>query len=273
MMPGATQIAVPSRPTQRRLGSVALAIGVLAAASLATAATVQQGNLRITALAQLKPYKLPRTKPAPIAVFVAGHLQSASGGIPPQLQRLTIEVNKHGLLQSTGLPVCRVHQIQPASDERALSNCGDAVIGSGQFWANIVLPDQGAYPTQGRLLIFNGRENGRAVILTHIYTTHPFTSSFVIPFSIKHVAKGPYGTELKASLPQALGDWGYLDRIKLTLKRKYRYRGKQLSYFNASCPAPRGAKRASFPLAYAEFFFAGRKPMGATVNKTCAVKE
>ena len=254
-----------------RAGTLALA--ALTVAAVATAATIQQGNLRITALAQLKPYKLPREGTAPIAVFVAGHLQSSTGGIPPQLQRLTIRVNKHGLLQSKGLPVCQIPEVQPASSERALQNCSDALIGSGRFWANIVLPDQGAYPTQGRLLIFNGREGGKPVILTHIYTDHPFNSSFVIPFSMKHISKGPYGTELKASLPQALGDWGYLDRIKLTLKRKYTYRGKQLSYFNAGCPAPRGAKRASFPLAYAEFEFAGRKPMGATVDKTCGVSE
>lgn len=249
-----------------------IALSLLVGAA-ATAATIQSGGLRITALAQIKPYKLPRTTPAPIAVFVAGHLQSSTGGIPPQLQRLTIQVNEHGLLQSKGLPVCQVPEVQPASTERALASCADAVIGSGRFWANIVLPDQGAYPTQGRLLIFNGRERGRPVILAHIYTNHPFNSSFVIPFSIKRIHEEPYGTELKASLPQALGDWGYLDRIKLTLRRKYTYGGRQLSYFNAACPAPRGAKRASFPLAYAEFSFAGRRPMGATVQKTCGVKE
>ena len=252
---------------------LAVAAGALICATAATAAVIQQGDLRITVLAQVKPYKLPRTAPAPIAVFVAGHLQNAKGGIPPQLQRMTVRVNKHGLLQSRGLPVCEVNKIQPASDERALANCSDALIGSGQFWANIVLPDQGAYRTQGRLLIFNGRDKGRPQILAHIYTTHPFASSFVIPFSIKHVSKGPYGTELKASLPEALGSWGYLDRIKLTLRRKYAYRGKQLSYFNSACPAPKGAKRASFPLAYAEFFFKGRPAMGATVQKTCGVKQ
>jgi hypothetical protein len=245
----------------------------LLCASLALAATVQQGGLRITALAQIKPEKLPRKTPAPIAIFVAGHLLNAKGGIPPQLQRVKFQVNRHGLLQSRGLPVCEIPEIQPASTERALSNCRDALIGSGQFWANIVLPDQGAYRTQGRLLIFNGREKGRPVILAHIFTSHPFNTSFVIPFSIRRNSKRPYGTELRASLPEALGSWGYLDRIKLTLRRKYTYKGKHLSYFNAACPAPGSAKRTSFPLAYAEFSFAGRKPMGATVNKTCGVKE
>lgn len=258
--------------TRRAKAGALIASALLLASAYATAATVQSEGLRITALAQLKPYKLPRDKPAPIAVFIAGHLQSTTGGVPPQLQRLKIEVNRHGLLQSKGLPVCQIPEVQPASTQRALINCEDALIGSGQFWANIVLPDQGAYRTQGRLLVFNGREKGKPVILAHIYTDHPFNTSFVIPFAMKHISKGPYGTELSASLPEALGSWGYLDRIKLTLKRKYTYRGKHLSYFNAACPAIKGAKRASFPLALASFYFAKRPSMSATVNKTCGVK-
>jgi hypothetical protein len=254
-----------------KAGALAGAL-LLGVASLAAAVTFQQGELRITALAQVKPEKLPREHPAPIAVFLAGHLESAEGGIPPQLQRLRIQVNRHGLLQSRGLPTCRVPEIQPASTERALANCSDALIGSGQFWANIVLPDQGAYRTQGRLLVFNGRDGRRPQILTHIFTSHPFNSSFVIPFSLRRIAKGPYGTELRASLPEALGEWGYLDRIKLTLRRKYRHRGRQLSYFNSACPAPKGARRTTFPLAYVEFSFARHKPMGATVQKACGVR-
>ncbi len=93
---------------------------LLLGGAYATAATIQSEGLRITALAQLKPYKLPRDKPAPIAVFIAGHLQSTTGGVPPQLQKLRIEVNRHGLLQSKGLPVCRIPEVQPASTQRAL---------------------------------------------------------------------------------------------------------------------------------------------------------
>jgi hypothetical protein len=257
----------------RAKAGASIAALLLSCAAVAGATVIQQGGLRITVLSQLQPYKLPRDKPAPIAVFVAGHLQNAEGGIPPQLQEMRVLVNRHGLLQSKGLPACRIPEIQPAPDSIALRRCGDALIGSGQFWANIVLPDQGAYPTHGRLLIFNGRKGKKPLLLAHIYSTQPFATSFVIPFSIAKTRKGPYGTELKASLPQALGDWGYLDRIKLTLKRKYRVGGRELSYFNAACPAPGSAKRANFPLAYAEFAFDGRPPMGASVTKTCGVRE
>jgi hypothetical protein len=248
------------------------AAAALSCATLATAAVIQQGNLRITVTSQILPYKLPRNGTAPIAVFVAGHLSAPHGGIPAQLQRLTVKVNRHGLLQSKGLPVCEIQQLQPASTERALANCGDAVIGSGQFWAHIVLPDQGAYPTHGRLLIFNSRRNGKPVLLTHIFTSNPFFSSFVLSFAIKRI-KGTYGTELSASLPEALGSWGYVDRIKLTLKRKYTYQGKHLSYFNSGCPAPKGVRRVVFPLALASFDFAQGVSLAAKVEKSCAVKE
>ena len=146
---------------RRRAGALATLVALLCFGTLAQATVVQEGNVRITVLSQILPYKLPRHGVAPIAVFVSGHLSEPHGGIPPQLQEMTVEVNKHGLLQSKGLPTCPLRKIQPASTERALSSCGDALIGSGQFWAHIVLPDQGAYPTHGRLLIFNGTPEGQ----------------------------------------------------------------------------------------------------------------
>jgi hypothetical protein len=253
-------------------GVLALVLG-LAAASIAVAAVLQRGNLRITVLSQVLPYKLPRAGTAPIAVFVSGHIGTANATTPPQLKQLTIKVNRHGLLQSKGLPVCTVPQLQPATTERALSICGPALIGSGQFWAHIILPGQNPYPTRGRLLVFNGRMHGRPVILAHIFTTDPFATSFVIAFAIRHIDKGAYGTQLSASLPEALGSWGYVDRIKLTLRRKYRYRGKERSYFNAACPAPPGFERAIFPLALVSFGFESEKQISLSVSKSCAVKE
>jgi hypothetical protein len=264
---------MPKPKGTARAASAALALLALAAiATAATAAVVQQGNLRITVLSQILPYKLPRTGTAPIAVFISGHVATPTGETPPQLQKMTVQVNKHGLLQSKGLPTCSLPEVQPASDERALSQCGDALVGSGKFYASVVFPDQRPYPTRGRLLIFNGRVKGKPVLFAHIYTQIPFATSFVITFSIKKISKGPYGTELSASLPGALGNWGFVDRIKLTLKRKYRYQGKELSYFNAGCPAPKGAKVASFPLARASFQFSEAKKIALTVTKSCGVK-
>jgi hypothetical protein len=261
------------RSRRAKAGALLAALFVLGTAAIATATVIQSGNLRVTVLAQVEPPKLPRKTPAPIAVFVSGHIDTADGTVPPQLQRMTVKVNRHGLLQSKGLPFCELPQIQPGSTQRALDNCGDALVGSGRFWASVVFPDQRPYPTRGRLLIFNGRVGKKPVIFAHIFTTQPFASSFVVTFVLKHISQGPYGTELSASLPQALGNWGFVDRIKLTLKRKYRYQGKELSYFNAACPAPKGTETASFPLATASFDFANKEQIAATVVKSCRVKE
>jgi hypothetical protein len=254
-----------------RLGVVCLGF-LLVTIATSPAVVVQEAGVRISVLSQVMPYKLPRDKPAPIAIFVAGHLAAADGGIPPQLERLEIQVNRHGLLQSRGLPVCHPRQVQPATTERALANCGQALIGSGQFWAHIILPGQEPYPTKGRLLVFNGRRAGRPTLLAQIYTAHPFNSSFLISFAIRRVSDGHYGTELAASLPEALGSWGYLDRIKLTLERRYRFGSRQRSYFNAACPAPAQATRVAFPLAKATFIFAERR-IAAIVDKACGVRE
>ena len=258
---------------RKRAGALVLIGLAVAGITAASAAVVQQGNLRITVQSQLLPYKLPRTTTAPIAVFVSGHVGTPSGETPPQLQAMTVKVNRHGLLQSKGLPTCSLKQVQPASDERALAQCGDALVGSGKFYASVVFPDQRPYSTRGRLLIFNGKVKGKPVLFAHIYTTQPFSTSFVITFAIKQISQGPYGTELSASLPQALGNWGFVNRIKLTLRRKYTYRGKELSYFNASCPAPKGTRSASYPLAKASFAFSEAKEVSLTVQKSCGVAE
>ncbi|MFL5897844.1 MAG: hypothetical protein ACJ76D_05215 [Solirubrobacterales bacterium] len=253
---------------------VLMALAALLLVFVATAAgvVVQDGTLRITVHTQISPTKLPRDAPAPISVFVVGHVASAVGGIPPQLERMDIKVNRHGLLQRQGLPVCRTAQIKTATTQKALRLCAPALIGSGRFWAHIVLPDQPPYPTHGRLLIFNGRDGSSPLVLAHIFTSNPFPSSFVIAFSIRRIHQGAYGTELSATLPQALGSWGYVDRIKLNLGRRYTFGGEKLSYFNASCPAPAGTDRASFPLALSTFYFEAGRALRANVVKACGVR-
>lgn len=256
----------------RRL-KVAVLVITLAVAGTATAAVVQVGNLRITVLGQVLPYKLPRDRPAPIAVFISGHVDTVDGTVPPQLQKMVIRVNRHGLLRSRGLPTCTLERLYPASSERALANCGDALVGSGRFWASVVFPDQRPYPTRGRLLVFNGERGGRPVLFAHIYTEQPFNTSFVITFAIKPIHKGVFGTELVATFPKALGEWGFVNRIKLTLRRNYTRHGRRQGFFNASCPAPANVAVASFPLARTSFYFAEQQPITVDVTKSCGVKE
>jgi hypothetical protein len=255
--------------------SAVLIATVLAVASgtVADAEVVQEGNLRVSISTRLEPYKLPRIGSAPIKAFIAGHVFTANGQTPPQLERMDIDINRHGQIETEGLPVCRLSQIKATSTERAISSCGDALVGSGHFWASVVFNEEARpYHTTGRLLAFNGRKAGKPALLVHIYTTQPFPSAFVVTFTIKKIDDGPYGTELSASLPQALGDWGFVNRIKMNIGRDYNFDGRERGYFEASCPAPKGARSAVFPLALANFAFQETQ-LSSIVTKSCGVAE
>ena len=255
-----------------KAGGLCLALLAVVTTSAALAASVQEGTLRVSITTQIRPFRLPRTEAAPIDVFLAGHISSSTGGVPSQLTRMTILVNRHGVLDTHAVPVCPVSEIRPATTAHALERCGPSLIGSGHFWASVVFAEQGVYHTTGRLLAFDGESHGKPAVLAQIYTTQPFPSSFVVPFAISHVAKGRYGTRLSAELPQALGEWGFVDRIKMTIGRVVqRGASREKSFLDASCPAPRGAKVAAFPLAHAEFSFAGGQELQATVVKSCGV--
>ena len=236
------------RRLKTRTGILSLAALFFAIVAIAHATVVQQGNLQVTVLSQVSPYHLPRDGSAPVAVFIAGHIATSNGSAPPQLEKLAIKLNRHGNIDYTGLPACRLSQIQPNSTQHALQACSRSLVGSGQFWAEVVLPGQAPYPTQGRLLVFNGREGGRPVLFAHIYATNPFDTSFVIPFSIHYLAHGVYGTEPSASLPGALRSRAFVNRINTTISHPLALTAmvgeRSAASANAGRPAPNGVQRS-----------------------------
>jgi DNA-binding beta-propeller fold protein YncE len=239
----------------------------------ATASTIaQKGTLRVSVDGHLSPRRLPRSGVAPIAVSVAGEITTTDESLPPLLKTLRIELNRHGHLDTTGLPTCTYDRIQPASDSRALAACRSALVGQGSFSADITLAGQEPYPTHGRLLLFNGKSHGKPVLYGHIYSPRPFATSFVIVFSVQKLPHGVYGTALNAPLPKAMETWGRLTALRMTLQRTYRYRGERHSYISSGCPAPKGFGLASFPLARAGFAFAGRGALSSTVVESCRVR-
>ena len=263
------------QPSTRLLAAIALLcialVGLLAA--LPSGATVVlAGDLRVSIQTRVSPVKLPRQGTAPISFYAAAHVSSVAGRTPPQLRRIDIQVNRLARLDFDGFPDCRISEVQPSTDAGALRTCRPAAIGGGHFWLNVVLPEQGTYPTQGRVLLFNGLFHHRSVLLAHVFTRDPFAMSFVLVFRLRKIHDGPYGIELSAGLPHALGNWGYVDRLKLSLQGSHRTNAGAKSFFEAGCPAPSGINVISYHLAYATLSFAGHRG-AAQLNKTCVVKE
>jgi hypothetical protein len=232
----------------------------------------QKGKLRVKVAGKLAPHNLPRKGVAPISVYFSGQISTTDDSQPPQLKQLRIEINRNGRLDYVGLPVCRAEEIQPASTGRALAACRRSLVGQGTFWASVVFAGQAPYPTKGHLLVFRGERKGRPVLLGQIYSAHPFATSFLIPFTIHNSKRGKYGTVLNASLPSALGNWGYVTAISMKLSRRYTVRGRAHSFISAGCPAPKGFPGAIFPLARTSFKFSGGKQIASSLTKSCAVR-
>jgi hypothetical protein len=250
---------------------------LLAGLLLAFAATpvgaevVQQGGIRVGFEGELTPRALPRTQAAPVKVAVKARIGAVDATTVPRLRSLSLAINRYGRLDTKGLPVCRIREIQPATTRNALRACRDSLVGKGSFKAKVRYRGQAPFPSSGVLHAFNGRYRGKPAILAHVFGTEPVPTSFTLPFAVRS-AQGTFGTFLDASLPRVTGDSSYITEIALNLERRFRFHGRAHSYLSASCPAPKGAGAAVFPFARARFGFAGGKTLSSVLVRTCRAK-
>jgi hypothetical protein len=251
-----------------RLVAVLASLLVLSAPSgAARAEVVQKGKLRVSVAGKLSPKALPRQGAAPVSVSLGGRITTTDGSDPPQLRSITMAINRDGRFDFAGLPTCALDEIQPATSQEALAACRDALVGEGSFLANVQFPLQSPFPSDGKVLMFNGRLGGQPVILAHVYGSEPVPTSYTLPFKIRR-SRGTFGTVLAASLPRITGEWGFVTGIELTLGRHFAHHG---SYLSAGCPAPAGFPGAVFPLVRTDFRFAGGLAITSTLNRDCTV--
>ena len=239
------------------LGSALLAL--LAVVPTGQAEVSQRNGVRVAVDGSLSPKRLPRRGSAPVSVSISGEISPLSEATLPQLQKMTVAINSAGQLNLKGIPHCRIGHINPSNNQEALAACGSSLIGEGSFSADVKLPEQSPFPSEGKLLAFNGTIGGRPAIFGHIYGTKPLPTSFVLPFRIKQ-QKGTYGTVLEAAFPRATGEWGYVTGISLDLDKRF---------LSAGCPAPKGISRVPFPLMQTNFSFAGGLNLTNTLTRSC----
>jgi hypothetical protein len=241
---------------------LAAATMLLAWSPLSHAEVAQRDGVRVAVAGKISPTRLPRTGEAPVSVSVAGHITATKPGALPKLVQIAIAINSHGRLDTGGIPLCRLGHINPSTNSEALAACRRSLIGEGHFSANVKIPEQSPFPSEGKVLAFNGKLGGRPAIFAHIYGTEPVPTSFVLPFLIEPT-HGTYGTVLEASLPRVTGEWGYVTGVRLQLQKRF---------LSASCPAPRGFTRAVFPLLRTSFGFDGGPKLTSILNRSCKVR-
>ncbi len=251
---------------KRSVPLLALLALALFLGSVADAEVVQKGDIRVAFDGALAPKSLPRTGEAPLHVSVGASITALNESDPPQLRKISIAINSAGHFSPDAVPVCTMRDIQPSTTQNALKACKSSLVGSGSFTATILLPQQAAFPSGGKLYAFNGVYEGRPAILAHVYGTEPVPTSFTLPF-VMTKRKGELSTVLTASLAELTGNAGYITELSLNLG--VGKGGK--SYLNGSCPAPKGFGAATFPFAKATFEF-GKQTLTSTLTRNCKVR-
>jgi hypothetical protein len=254
--------------------AVALSAIAVTGAILGVAAqgeVVRKGDITVSFHGDMAPQKLPRTGTAPVSVQLGGKIKSTNAAEAPVLSRIVLDINSHGVLQSKGLPKCPLAKLKSISSQGAKKACGEALVGHGNVTSRVSLPGQGAFASNGPLLAFNGSYKGRPAIFAQVATGAPLPLTYVIVFEIIKT-KGTFGTRLTGTLPPIASEYGYISAFDMSLSRRYMYGGKELSYAEAGCPAPKGFPGASFPLAKASYEFAGGQKLTSTLVRECKAR-
>ena len=247
----------------------AIACGVLVAILAcggATAVKVEFANLAMEFDGGFAPRALPKHRDAPISIHGFAKIRTKDGSHPPVLDRFVIEYDRHGHVETRGLPTCTVADLEDTDVRTARRNCPGAIVGKGHGKARILFPDSLPIPAGSPITIFNGpRYRGDPTVIGHAFLTVPVPTTFTVPVRIERIRKGRYGYRTEAKIPPIAGGYGSPVYGRIKVGSRWRFRGKQLSYVNARCVGGRLQARAFF-------YFNDETRLQGSVLKRCKVR-
>lgn len=110
-------------------------VGIAAVALIGTASAqaikLRIGNIVIVADGGFSPTTLPKRENAPIKLFGHAKFSTADGARPSPLRQLVLEFDKHGAVETRGLPVCTEKKLIATTTATARRNCSGAIVGTG----------------------------------------------------------------------------------------------------------------------------------------------
>jgi hypothetical protein len=230
------------RRSIRAIAVAGIAVLVLALVASALAArTVTKvhiiaGNLVVDGQGGFTPTSLPKNVDAPIKIYGSGKISTVDGTLPPVLETIEFEFDKHGSVDTTGLPICTSAKLQATTVPQARKLCPGAIVGKGFGHAIVKFPEQNPIPANSPITLFNGpRVGGDPTLFAHAYTTVPAPVTFVVPIRIETIHNGRYGYRVKARIPKLAGGAGIPISGSIRVDRKWTYKGVEHSYVNARC--------------------------------------
>lgn len=225
---------------KRRAGAIVpaggLALLALVLAGDAQGQRIRVGDIVLTADGGFSPTRLPRHEDAPITIHGGGRISTISGALPPVLETIDVEFDRHGSVETLGLPRCSMAKLESTLTKQARKACPGAIVGRGRGRAVVAFPENPPIDVESPITLFNGPEkHGDPTVIAHAYTTYPAPVTLLVPIDIERIHKGVYGYRAKARIPKLAGGSGIPISGHLTIGRRWTYRGVERSYVNARC--------------------------------------
>jgi hypothetical protein len=226
---------------------VVLALLAVAATASAFKVHVRAGNLILDAEGDFSPKALPKFKNAPIVGRGGGKLSTISGELPPILDQFILEFDKHGAVDTTGLPHCTRGKLVATDVPAARRACKGSIIGTGFGKGVVKFPEQGPIKVGSPITVFNGpKKGGNYTVLAHIHLDYPGPTTFIIPIVIEKIHKGVYGYRILVKIPKIAGGYGHPISGSTKIGRKWTFKGREHSYLNARCETGHFQVRGEF---------------------------
>jgi hypothetical protein len=210
--------------------AAALAIGVAAKAIAGTEKpiVVRAGNLILKLNGGASPKALPRAKLAPVTIHASARIATVDGSQPPALKEFILDTGPTGVINSSGVPVCRTGRIEATTTAEAERACSSSIVGKGSTAVRVAFPESTPFSAKGPLVIFNGGSRGnRALILIHAYVNVPAPTAIVETVVVTKEHDGPYNLHSAGTIPVIAGGSGVVTSFELTINRP--------GYLLASC--------------------------------------
>jgi hypothetical protein len=264
---------VSGRSASRSAAAALLALLVTLGLAVGSAGAEQSGGggVVVSLDGSISPRYIPRHRPVPISLHLAGEITGVDDSPLPQLQRIEFAFGARGGLDTAGLTTCPRGRLRNATRQQALDRCRAALVGRGEITAEVPLDPAKPLLAHAGALAFNGLSHGRPAVWVHAYSASP-PVSFVLPFYLRRLKAGAYGVLMRSPVRSALGRWPRLRSFELTLGRRYSVGGERRSYLSAHCPLPSNLSIGIVPLARATYRFLPRPTLSTTILRGCRVR-
>jgi hypothetical protein len=242
--------------------AVAALIGLVVAGS-AYALRAEIGATTLSATVNVLPRELPENRLAPVELTSITRVGTKDGSMPPMLQSLEFELDKHGSIETKGVPVCTMAKLAETTPAEARKRCAGALVGEGTGRARVQLPGQAPIQISSPLSFFNAPPvGGRPSLIAHGYETVPVRRALLVPIVVERVNHGRYGFRVRIEMPQIAGGYGSATLAEATLGRTFERGGQTVGYVNARCSGGRLQVHGNVHFANGDFF-------PATLSSAC----